>query len=1354
MTPPETESPHPIDGATEPDVHILALIAARTDNAVVLTNSDGRVVWVNEGFTRMTGYSLAEACDQKPGYLLQGPDTDPDTIRFMRDQIRMKARFQTEILNHRKDGSAYWASIEVQPLMDAGGQVTHWMSVQRDITCLREAGRVLRDQAETLEQRVIARTAELEQSRQQFEDLFELLPDALVLADSDGGIRLVNRQAERVFGWTRAELIGKPVELLVPVSLRQHHEESRRTYVTNGISLDLAHRGALRALRKDGSEFPAEIALGRLSIPNGFLITAVIRDVSFRIEAEKAIRDTEALYRNAIAAADAVAYVREHQTRRFSFIGAGIEKLTGYTASEMTPDLWEKIGIQSLMQGEGLGLTVGEAVARSRAGTLQHWRCDTLIRHRDGTERWIAEASVEVPLVGGKPASSVGILVDITERKRIEDSIRASEAGLKQAQQLAHVGNWDYNLLTGELRWSDEMFRIFGCDPATVTPTYGQFFEVVHPDDRPAVEQAYQRSVETHLPLSVVHRVVVPGGRIRFVQQEGRTVYDDQGAPVRSFGTVQDITERKESEVQLRESRELLKQVTETIEEAFWLYDHLGKRIVYVSPGYQRLWGRSSEYLYQQPSDYLEGIHPEDRPAVIQTLARQAAGEPTVAEYRVVTPDGGVRWILDRSFPVAGPDGRLIRTAGVARDITPRKHAEEDLRIFRTVADTANYGVAIANLSGQVQYVNETWARDHGWKVGELLGRNLTLFHRSDELPRVQELVRRIVEEGGFGAEEVWHLRQDGSVFPTLMACNRIDDATGNPACLTATAINISDRVLGQHRLQLRNEVLRRIAENADLTDVLQFLCEKVESIHPGSLCHVMRRGPDGFLRVLVGPPLTPEMRKRMEPMSVSPTHGSCAAAVFTQKAVFASNTDTEPCWESERDLAREFGISSCWSTPILDGAAVFGTFAIGFPTPRTPSELDRGFVEECARLVGLAVQNQGIQHALMESSAHFRTLADSGQALIWTADADGVCNYVNKVWLQFTGRTFDQELGHGWLETVHPDDRERILRESAPPIARRERFNLLYRVRRHDGEFRSIEVFATPRQNVRGDYIGYIGHCLDVTDRLAAQRQLNRSQRLEAIGQLAGGIAHDLNNALAPILMISTLLRLQHPGAGDFVETIESSARRCADMVRQLVTFAKGAEGKRQPLAPSEIIHGIERIVRSTFPRNIELHLLVPADAWQILGDATQLHQVLLNLCVNARDAMPQGGHLTLRAKNVSVDATFAMTTPEANPGRYVLLEVEDTGTGIPPEIIDRIFEPFFTTKDSDRGTGLGLSTVVGIVKGHGGFIRVHSQPGHGALFDVYFPSLPERSRWNGSHPSRSPRSTPWPRPVRFGRR
>ena len=238
-------------------------------------------------------------------------------------------------------------------------------------------------------------------------------------------------------------------------------------------------------------------------------------------------------------------------------------------------------------------------------------------------------------------------------------------------------------------------------------------------------------------------------------------------------------------------------------------------------------------------------------------------------------------------------------------------------------------------------------------------------------------------------------------------------------------------------------------------------------------------------------------------------------------------------------------------------------------------------------------------------------------------------------------------------------------------------------------------------------------------------EKQMRRAQRLESIGTLAGGVAHDLNNALAPIMMATELLRLEFPDtAARHLEIIRTGCKRGADLVKQLLTFAKGAEGERLLLQPRHLLREMEKLISSTFPKNIELRTCYAKDLPTILGDATQLHQVLLNLCVNARDAMPEGGTLTLKAESLEIDALYAGAVPEAKPGQYVVLRVTDTGSGIPPEILDRIFEPFFTTKGPDKGTGLGLSTSIGIVKGHGGFIRVHSPPGQGSAFAVYLPA------------------------------
>ena len=245
-----------------------------------------------------------------------------------------------------------------------------------------------------------------------------------------------------------------------------------------------------------------------------------------------------------------------------------------------------------------------------------------------------------------------------------------------------------------------------------------------------------------------------------------------------------------------------------------------------------------------------------------------------------------------------------------------------------------------------------------------------------------------------------------------------------------------------------------------------------------------------------------------------------------------------------------------------------------------------------------------------------------------------------------------------------------------------------------------------------------------NITERREAERLALRSQRLEAIGTLASGVAHDINNALAPIMMGVEILKMQHPGDSQILDMFENSAKRGAEMVRQLLTFAKGAEGERVSIQPRHLLGEMQKMMRGSFPKNIQIAFKCNSILPTVLGDATQLDQILLNLCINARDAMPHGGTLTLEAHEIDVDATYASGIPDAKAGRYVVLRVRDTGTGIPMEIVDRIFDPFFTTKGPDKGTGLGLSTVMGIVKGHGGFIHVYSQPGHGSTFSVHLPA------------------------------
>ncbi|MCW5316040.1 response regulator [Nostoc sp. KVJ3] len=250
-----------------------------------------------------------------------------------------------------------------------------------------------------------------------------------------------------------------------------------------------------------------------------------------------------------------------------------------------------------------------------------------------------------------------------------------------------------------------------------------------------------------------------------------------------------------------------------------------------------------------------------------------------------------------------------------------------------------------------------------------------------------------------------------------------------------------------------------------------------------------------------------------------------------------------------------------------------------------------------------------------------------------------------------------------------------------------------------------------------------------DITEKKHLEAQLFRAQRLESIGTLASGIAHDLNNILTPILAGAQLLPLKFPDADErthhLLEILETNARRGADLVKQVLSFARGVEGKRITLQLRHLIVEVAKILKETFPKSIEVSTDILQDLWMVSGDSTQLHQVLMNLCVNARDAMPNGGSLSISAENLLIDENYARMNLEAKEGPYILITVSDDGVGIPKEILDRIFEPFFTTKDVGQGTGLGLSTVLGIIKSHGGFVNVYSEPEGGTSFQVYLPAV-----------------------------
>ena len=397
----------------------------------------------------------------------------------------------------------------------------------------------------------------------------------------------------------------------------------------------------------------------------------------------------------------------------------------------------------------------------------------------------------------------------------------------------------------------------------------------------------------------------------------------------------------------------------------------------------------------------------------------------------------------------------------------------------------------------------------------------------------------------------------------------------------------------------------------------------------------------------------------------------------------------------------------------------------------------------------------------LRDSDARFKAIANSIDPMVWTTLADGRHDYYNQRWYDYTGVTEGSTDGDDWNGVFHPEDQARAWKQWRHSLTTGQPYEIEYRLRHHSGEYRWVLGRAQAQRNDDGVIVRWFGTCTEiqeliaarevlarsredleamVTDRTAAlqtemasraqaEAALRQSQKMEAVGQLTGGIAHDFNNMLAGVIAGLELMKRRidagrTDGLDRFMEASITSAQRAAALTARLLSFSRKQSLDARPLDVNASIAALEELLRRSLTESISLHTIADESISLVMTDANQLESALLNLTINARDAMPDGGELTIETSMIELDASYVAMKPEVKPGRYVIISVSDTGVGMSAEVLEKVFEPFYTTKPIGQGTGLGLSMVYGFARQSGGQVRIHSHPGDGTSVKIYLPA------------------------------
>lgn len=831
--------------------------------------------------------------------------------------------------------------------------------------------------------------------------------------------------------------------------------------------------------------------------------------------------------------------------------------------------------------------------------------------------------------------------------------------------------------------------------------------------------------------------------------------------------------ERQRAEEVAREARRRLDIVARTTNDAVWDWD-IARDELWWNEGFETLFGHSRDEADRSLASWSRRIHPEDVERVLAGYRYAVEhGDRWADEYRFQCADGRYLPVHDRGHVMRDASGTAVRMVGGMSDLSAIKKSEHDLARLNRALDMLSAGnEAVTRAACENELLTEVcrlavatggyhmawvgYASDDAHRTirpmasagedrGYLEGIRLSW---DENCPTGQGPAGRTIRGGqpvvcrditadhaffhwldeatarGFRSVICLPLRDGERTFGLLglYASEVLAAADDEIALLQRLADDLAFGI-GTIRARLERQhtegVVLKVAQavssgtGTEFFDLLTRNMVEALGAHAGV---IGRLNKDDLSVTTISFVLDGQ---RMENVTYGLSGTPCSDVTEGNVCIFDRGVQE---LFPEDHLLVVYGIHAYAGIPLLhrDGT-VAGVMVVLFNAPLAETALVQSTLQIFAARASAELDRQVADARIREQAS----LLDRARDAILVRGLDHRITYWNKSAGRLYGWTEEEAIGRSvetllYRETGDFHNACRTVLDTGEWIGELRQFA-------RDGREIIVEGRWTLLKDADGQPRNILAINTDITEHRQLQQQFLRAQRLESIGTLAGGIAHDLNNVLAPISMSIELLRSEVTSerGRELLSTLAGSAKRGADMVSQVLSFARGMEGRRVEIHARRLVDDVEMIVRDTFPKNIALEVRIPRGLWTMQGDPTQLHQVLINLCVNARDAMPGGGRIAITAENHHLDGRLAAMMPDAKPGPYVMIRVEDSGSGISPEHLEKIFEPFFTTKEVGKGTGLGLSTSLAIVKGHGGFIRAASRPGSGSRFDIHLPGL-----------------------------